>query len=457
MAVRDTLAILAEELALALDPLLAAVETPEGYRDFLEDFGWDFDTVPPPVDNLRTSVQAAAAFVAEGTVADADIPQLLTAVADVFAAIADLGSSPDLPADFQSEFPRQLVDYLLVEHLLGTWGRWGFLLKALGVIRLEDVLPQGTRLAYERRVFDFQALEALFANPLEHLKTSYKWGQSDFDGLRLVDSMASLFARWDFTIRDRFLDPSTSASLKAGAIAPQAASNLTTQLVFIEHSLAPALFGAGVGLFLLPETTAAKPGFALLPFATAEIAEEISIGEQLRLSFSGNVELTGQLGLLVRPDKDVEFVAGLGTGAPTPIEGSLGLRLKLAAGDEPIIVLGAPDGSRFQFAGLLTEAGTRFDSSGSLDVFTELAVQQGKIMIDPAAGQADSFLARLLPEDGVQVGFDLAIGFSTTRGMYFRGSGGFRSTCRRPCRWGRWRWCRRRWPCASVTRGCPST
>ena len=195
MAARDTLAFFGEELAFALDPLVGALERPEAYRDFLEDFGWDFDTVPPALDGLRTAVQAAAALVADGSVGDAQIPQLLTAVAEVYAAIADLGSSPDLPADFRSEFPRQLVDYLLVEHLLGDRARWGHLLKALGVIRLEDVPPQGTRLAYERRVFDFPALEALVAGPLIHLKASYGWGQSSFDGARLVDSLASLFAR----------------------------------------------------------------------------------------------------------------------------------------------------------------------------------------------------------------------------------------------------------------------
>jgi hypothetical protein len=38
--------------------------------------------------------------------------------------------------------------------------------------------------------------------------------------------------------------------------------------------------------------------------------------------------------------------------------------------------------------------------------------------------ESDGFLAKLMPEDGINVDFDMVLGFSTTKGFYFGGSGG---------------------------------
>ena len=47
-----------------------------------------------------------------------------------------------------------------------------------------------------------------------------------------------------------------------------------------------------------------------------------------------------------------------------------------------------------------------------------------KIVIKPGPDDSDSFLASLLPGDGLPIGTDLTVGFSTTQGLYFGGSGG---------------------------------
>ena len=51
-------------------------------------------------------------------------------------------------------------------------------------------------------------------------------------------------------------------------------------------------------------------------------------------------------------------------------------------------------------------------------------MQGAKIVIKPGPDDSDSFLATLLPGDGLSIGTDLTVGFSTTQGLYFGGSGG---------------------------------
>ena len=65
----------------------------------------------------------------------------------------------------------------------------------------------------------------------------------------------------------------------------------------------------GMGLYLLPETASARPGFALLPFASAGSNEEVDLGESLTLSLA-ELDLTGGVGIFVgRILEDVSFTA----------------------------------------------------------------------------------------------------------------------------------------------------
>lgn len=146
MSNRDTLTVLAEELALTLQPLTTAFTSPEALRDFLEDLGWDFTGVPAALDGLRVPVEQVFNLAdSSEEVSAADIGTLLDGIRAVFNAISNLQSASGLTDDFKNEFPRQLVDYLLVEYLLGQQPRWGYLLLALGIIRLEERPAAGAR------------------------------------------------------------------------------------------------------------------------------------------------------------------------------------------------------------------------------------------------------------------------------------------------------------------------
>ena len=424
MADRDTLAILAEELGFALEPLTTAFKSPASLRDFLEELGWDFAAVPAAIDALRVPVEQAVALVQGDEVSAAQVPDLLNRVRAGFNAVSDLGSAGGLANDFKDEFPRQLVDYLLVEWLLRHQPQWGYLLLALGIIRLEERAAAPPRPAYVRRVFAFEDFGAFFGDPLIFFKNSYQWGQSSFDGERMLQSLGGLFDAWGWRTRDELLDAQTAVQLATGALDPAEVSDMNLKLVLLEHSFDPAQFGAGVGLYLLPETAADKPGFALLPYANGSFEEDIEISEAVTLGFKGGLDLEGGLGALVRPDKDIQFFSGFKAGTPSAASGNLSVLLKVGTPGSPIVLIGRPDASRLEFAAISAEGGTRFHSGGKFEVFTELALHEGKIIIKPAPEEKDGFLAKLLPEEGLQIKLEPIIGVSTTQGVYFGGSGG---------------------------------
>jgi hypothetical protein len=417
--------MLAEELALTLQPLNTALASPEALRDFLEDLGWDFDAAPPAIDALRVPVQQVFALVGDPDGLDAvDVARVIDGVRAVLQGISRLSSDAALAADFRNEFPRQLVDHLVVEYLLTNQPRVGYLLMAVGVITLEDRPAAGVRPPYLLRAFAWERLSQLFHDPLSLLRNVYRWGQSDFAGDRLIESMAGALAAWNLKVRPDLLDGPTVTSLNAGAVEPDAAVDGVLRLILLEHAITPGLLNAGAGLFLLPETAAAKPGFALLPFATGGLSEQIPLTDELSVGVQGNLDLTGGAGILVRPGRDVDFVSGLSSGTPAPASGSLATTVRYRSAGAPFTPIGSPDASRFELAGVSTTAGARLTSGGKVDAFAEFALEQGKVVLKPDPENVDGFLASVLPADGIELNANLTIGVSTENGIYVAGSDG---------------------------------
>ena len=69
---------------------------------------------------------------------------------------------------------------------------------------------------------------------------------------------------------------------------------------------------------------------------------------------------------------------------------------------------------------LSISAGARIESLTEADLFAEIQLDEARLVVK--AGEGDSFLRTILPEDGITADFDLAPGISLRQGFYFRGS-----------------------------------
>ncbi len=424
MAAQDTLAALAEQLAKAVQPLEAAFSSPDALRDFLEDLGWDLSSVPASLNAIQAPVQQVGGLASgQSELADGALQQLFQGIRAAFQAINGLKNAPGLANDMKNELPGQLVEYLLVNYLLSHQPKIGHVLRTLGIIRLETVEAQGTRPAFLRRRIALSELGQFFQNPLEYYRNMYRWGQSDFKGLELLGNIEETLEAWGFPGSMELLNNNALNNLTQGSLSPE--DDLTGALVIylFRDQFGPTEEAIGLGFFLLPETGSDKPGFALMPFARGSVDLEIPISDLLDLSITGQVDFAGGVGIIVRPNKNIQFFAGLDSSSPTQLSGDILGKLTLSREGEPFILVGSPNASRLELGGAGVGVGTRFHNQGKLEVFFEFDIRQGKIIIK-AGEDADGFIAQLLPGEGIQLGFDLVLGFSTEQGLYFGGSSG---------------------------------
>ena len=85
-------------------------------------------------------------------------------------------------ATFKAEFPQQLIDTLVIDHLGNRLGGWGTLLTLAGVIRVEDIAASGSRPEFIRRSIAWADLGNTLNAPAGVAKDAYLWGPARFPG-----------------------------------------------------------------------------------------------------------------------------------------------------------------------------------------------------------------------------------------------------------------------------------
>jgi hypothetical protein len=432
VATRDTVDAVAEELASALLPLVDALASPDNFQAFLVELGWSLTTPPPSVQALSGPVAGVAPVVGGGGVDSGSAPVVIAAIRAFLTATGAIQGEPagSFPpgfdvAAFKAEFPGQLLQFLVVEYLLGQRARLGELLKALGVVRVEDEPAAAGRLPYTKRELAFAELANVLGDPLAVVRDAYAWGDSGFRVDRLFGNGSDLLSAWGLPHRFEGLPPEIHDLLTGGALDPASVSPEALKLQILQEELTSGV-EAGIGLFALPETATAKPGFALLPYAQEAVAVEIPLTETLTLALRGGVDFAGGVAIVVRPGAPVELLAdivksaGAGTAPTAAASAALALVAK-PAGGAGLVLLGSSDASRLEVASVSIETGARADSTGKHDLYVETDVRGAKLVVAPG-GDADSFLSSLLPGDGFELDFDLLAGLSGAQGFYFGGS-----------------------------------
>jgi Family of unknown function (DUF6603) len=433
---RDTIAVLATEIGSALEAAARAFRSPAAFAAFMERLGWDFAAVPPALEPLSLPAEQIAVTMGDGEVTTEETPQLLAALLGFFAALRSVPSQPagSFPpgldvAAFKSEFPRQLIDYLVADHLLRRQLGWGELLKLAGVLRLEDVAESATRPAFTRYTVAWEDLGRFLSDPALVLRNAYRWGQPDFRDATLVANAADLLDGWHIDYHFATPEPAIFDSLTAAPLDPDEVWPDALRVPFYEQAISG--FGADVGLqlLILPETALELPGLAVVPYAAGDYEEDIVLSDDAAVEVRGNADFAGGVAIVIRPNRPVELEAGFGGGAPIASSAALSFGLVWRRpGESEIVLIGSPDGSRLRMASLALRVGGRLVSGGGHDLYAETEWIGAGLVIRPEPGEADSFLASLLPTDGAELDFNVTLGISTSQGVYFAGGGGLEIT-----------------------------
>jgi hypothetical protein len=285
MADDDPLAAIASELGRALQPLAEATTSADSVQSFLLELGWDIALAM--AEALHAAASTVYDLVEGGDPGDTiDPTALLSGLRAAYVAISGVASGGGLPAEAVVDLPRQIADFVVSEYLLLNQPRWGHLLRVLGIIRIERVAATATRPEYVSQSVDWEGFGDLVHDPLTFFRTGYGWGTSGFRGEDFIDALADLADAWGIDTDIVHLDPLTLAQLMQGALSPATAVDTVLRLPLVS-SQSTESYEVGVGLFLLSETAATKPGFAVMPYVSAGVEAEIGLSETLRLVIGG--------------------------------------------------------------------------------------------------------------------------------------------------------------------------
>jgi Family of unknown function (DUF6603) len=426
----DTLRRVAGEVAFAFSSLDQALVSPETTVDYLRGLGWEFAASPRPVQDLHGAVADLLAVVDTGVTA-ANYADVLLALAQLAQRINGLADAPhgelpvSDPAAFAAEFPAQLVKHLAADYLLAARPALAGILEMASVLVVEDVPAAGGRLRYRRRALEWDRLANLVSHPVGALRDTYRWGRDDFDLPRLQRDVARIATALHIPVRFVAYDATMYRHVSQGAAAADPLYRYGLRLFLAElhgeAGWAPALT---VTLAGAPKSGTRPPGIALMPFVAAGFSDGIEIADQTELTFQAEARSDSGIAMELRPGEPVRLVSDIYRGGHAPAmtgAATMGVRQR-REGLDPLLLVGSADGSHVEYRSASLLAGARAAAGGRLAVFLELSLDGAAAVIRPDAGEADGFLAQLLPRTGLRAEFDVAIVLDAD-GLRFKGSG----------------------------------
>jgi hypothetical protein len=442
-------------------PLISAAADPGAASRLLVDLGYvapsdvtAFATLSPILDSLQDLIAAledAAQTGDEDKLAEALLDVLRIAV-QVFQAVntfsnalRDNFSGSDLlqDTDILTAIARKLADYLVSRFLEDGYPVVHASLLAMGIIELEEIsdTPTDSHARYLKRTVNWERIPEIFSDFVGSLKTSL----TDAQGLRyrplvyflyrlcLGLGFDSTFVRPDLGALTTFNDgqdlsglipaPATGPMADAEAITPFTDISPLASLYFPLTTDPAVQLGILVYPVLDPATHNCTGVGAGLRFGSQL---QIPLGDTWQITVKFNSTLTDSLGVRLDQNGLFHFITNLFTGSPQALADAaqFSARVGIApVGDPaatPLLSIGTPDGCTLQIGSGNLVFGV--DKSDTLNLLVEADLKDGVLVLK--AGDADGFLASLLPADGIKASFDFGLGFSNRAGFYFKGSSG---------------------------------
>ena len=440
---------IAERIAGLLSTLGKVSSDARVARELLALLGWD---VPPGVDDigltaldvtrLADRIDDLATLRSREDASDLEIAaavaEVAVALADTFAHIDDLTRSLQAAPDYLSathivdEFFPRLADIVVI-HTIGSAIPASVQIGTLiGVFEFTpmEADPAVFQVEHVRQTVRWDRFSTLLRDPTGILRDVYGWGTADFKGNTLVTNIGRVLDYVAAHISFRSL-PRELEELIVGRAVPEADTAPGLQLfVSLDKGLGFDAFDAGVALFPLHASAsgATDAGIGLSPYLLRTTDTIFPLSDTIAFIFSASPDLERGFALVLRPDRDPQFVNGLVPFAdaisesPAPSFG-LGLRLTPPAGDERQRLFSAP--------GISLEAkaitiGMSVTAGANLNPELRAGIEDGRIRVAP--DRADGFLASILPADGVTATVKLDVSWSHQDGLRIEGGAGLRTS-----------------------------
>jgi hypothetical protein len=434
----NILADIVAEFETFATPLAEALSHSGGVYELLAMRGWnltglksaDLSAFAALVDTLQTSladVKKIESFE--------DLQGIATAMGDLGAALGQIDNirqtltglaSVQLTGPQAEALAGDVMECLVLAYLQRRLPRTHAVLIGLTLIEFESaetlIDAAGAILRYpiRRPTLRFDALGKLLTDPVAHLKAAYLPSAGLANEPATLEFAARLFSRLEAIIQSLggravagLQDPLGSELLNP----PNPAFARSLTLIFTPPAIPIGNSGAalssqfGSTLVVVPGDGQASdntngPALEFVPFGLA------SVGAQ----FGG-----WTVGLTASGAASPLVITGQGVHFADLTASRFGLKFDLSKGVEgaPAVLIGSAKGTRLQIDTITFSTSIEL-APNERDYGFLLDLHKAALII--AAGDGDGFLQKVLPKDGIRTDFDLAVGWSNTRGLYFRGA-----------------------------------
>ena len=414
--------VLLDELLAFVQPLMQAAESEAVLADMLAVLGWNSTEIGFATDALSgidQAVEAIQDIVDDLSQPDAEITlgtlvDSLVATEGLVQAVIAIEHALNPPPPGFDAFGAQLLEYLTT-----TWlrTRHATIYEAMTLLTL--VTPASKQLPAADAVLSasgeivsfpnaqdqlaFDQLGKLLTDPVGTLKAAYV--PTGVTGQAFADALADSVLPPAGRLLQQFgaqasYGANAVGGVDLGANAGRAAHILAFWFAFGDD-------GAGASVMLRPtpgQATGTDIGVA--PFGRLVFKDTVG-------SWMFELDVGGTLHPVFFGPHGVAF---------DPPGGKLtaGARLtKLSAGSGPVVLIGSDNATRLEIGALSLELDGSLDTSGDWDLGFLTRAQHALVAV--AGGDGDGFLAKVLPAPGLQIPFDLGVGWSRAKGLYFEG------------------------------------
>jgi hypothetical protein len=420
---RTLLGSLVAELEALLEPLTLAAEDP-GWRDqLLFTLGIDQPADAAPLVDLIAQVvelrKQITAVAAEDSPSFEAVTTVLDAADRAFTAIEALQADSIAPA--VRGLDETLIRLLVGARLAARFPLLYRLLELLTIIQPatdapptdavlsgDDIVRMPVRIARIRpqRLVDLlqDPVKLLMAEYLNELATA---DQAATAGDRLFPRVANVLSELDVPWTYG-LDPGQRPLL--GDAAPLLDHALT---VFLQERTQGAPADVGV-LLVFSSADMGDLGLVASPFGAVSLTREVG-------DWAFLIEFTAGVEAIAYGHHGLTLVASPGT---IDVGGRVTATLR-APDQGPASVFGSPTGTRLELGSAKIAAETALSEARQSLAFS-VDLSPAALVIAPSDG--DSFLASLLPAKGVRTDFDLGIGWSSDKGVTFKGQASLDAT-----------------------------
>ncbi len=414
---RALINLLGWELPPGLDDIgLAALDL----GDFLEKLDAVIDA---PVEEWEDELAMAGRMADLILAVNALVGNIRTLAAELPNELSAFGDYVDR-TQIHKELPKRLFDFLLVNYLARRSPITFAVLHLINVIDYPhfEADPENFQVEHIRAVIRYRSFKTLFSDPGQLAEEAYGWGTPDFTPTTLLQRLSLLLQA--LGVRNR-VQPLERQAEETWLNRTVTETNPMPQLLAMLHEERGALAGFRLGVSVFGARASAEGaadgglGFVPMIRGQGEASVPFFRFEETFLDISADADLLKGICLFLRPHEDLAF--RFAQSVSDVITGRFALTLRHGSqGTENPVVLPLPGGAGLSIDQLAVTGGVQLYSEQPSESFLEVALLGGKFTYD--LEQADGFLRQTIPPRNVSSPFELRVGWTNRKGIYFEGS-----------------------------------